>query len=127
MTLWDHLCCFGYGIQARMDGLWHLVRGHNLHWRDSPEPWIGCFGSILCEECPDTNGCGLLIWTRHSQIINWITQRLCGLIGHPVFRHPQCLDETNTEVQIKDELYCQRCGGHSKINSEMFKRLEEEE
>lgn len=123
MTLWDHLCCLGYGLEARCSGLSHLLRGHKLHWRDDVDLWLGCTGAIWCEGCPDTSDgkSSLHIWTRSWDWIMWVAQIVCSILGHPEWRHPKRWngldvptgeDDDLNMVDIEDEWYCYRCGAH---------------
>jgi hypothetical protein len=116
MTLWDHACCAGYGIQARASGLWHLVRGHRLHWRDNVDLWTGCTGDIWCEQCPDTSDgvSDLGIWCRHKRWLHWCASRVCGWLGHDELRHPTRSNDAGVQVEIVDQWYCYRCVGDVK-------------
>lgn len=116
MTLWDNLCCYGYGIQARWEALGHLLRGHKLKWRgDCIDLWTGHLGYIECKECPDTaledgKHVGLDLWMRHNRLIWWFARRLCAWLGHPEHRHPQHMDtDLGMSVDIESKWYCCRC------------------
>lgn len=114
MTLWDNVCCFGYGLQARYDAMWHLLRGHKLRWRYQPNLWIGCTGDILCSKCPDTKDkTDLVLWCRHNRWLNWLTQKLCALLGHPELRHPKVWNGVepveDNMVDIEHKWYCSKC------------------
>ncbi len=116
MTVWDHLYSFGYGIGARWIAIGHQLRGHDVHWRQDIDLWLGMTGSIVCENCPDTKDhCGLFIWSRDWVWMRWVAQKLCAWLGHPELRHPRYwigtgdpLDDGNM-VEIEDKLYCYRC------------------
>ena len=118
MTLWDHACCVGYGLQARLDALWHLCRGHRLHWRDDIEVWVGVTGSIWCERCPDTSDgvSDLIIWTRQWAVLNWAAARVCGWMGHPEIAHPQRHnpDAPGGYEVVANQWYCTRCAADVK-------------
>lgn len=102
---WDiHVCCRWYGVVARLDALSHLARGHRLHWRDTPEWWIGVTGDIWCEACPDNKGRDVSLWTRNNLVLRWAAMKLCGLLGHPSWNHPTLQDET-----VANEWCCSRC------------------
>ena len=115
MTLWDSLCCIGYGIRARYTAIQHWRRGHNLRWRANMEIWVGCTGDIVCKDCPDNKGVGVILWCRYNRVLNKITQAVCGMLGHAERKHPQrysgC-DANDSPVMeyIIDEWYCFRCG-----------------
>lgn len=120
MTLWDHCCCVGYGLQARIDALGHLFRGHKLHWRDSVELWIGVTGDIWCEECPDTplgedgRHVGCQFWIRQWSFLWWLAGKLCAALGHPGWRHPKRWSRNGDplddgEMVDADGWYCIRC------------------
>lgn len=51
-------------LMAHCDGLWHLMRGHDLRWRDNVDEY--CAGDITCYCCPDTSDgvSDLAIWCR---------------------------------------------------------------
>ena len=111
MTLWDHACCFGYGIQARLNGIWHLVRGHDVKWRTDVDLWLGCTGDIVCDDCQ------LSIWSRHYLVIEKAAELLCGLLGHPSWRHPKYLIDADSEWEdesqwqtVPTSVCCTRCG-----------------
>lgn len=123
MTVWDHCCCLGYGLEARACGIWHLVRGHRLHWREHVDLWTGFTGAINCEACPDTRmedgeHVGLAIWMRHWHWMMRVGQFVCGVLGHPGWKHPQqwsglgdpC-DDANM-VDVEGEWFCVRCVTH---------------
>jgi hypothetical protein len=122
MTIWDHACCVGYGIQARWEALGHLVRGHKLHWRYEPDLFGGCLGDIYCENCPDSSigddgeHCGIIFWCRSNAVWRWIAQAVCGHLGHPELRHPQrwsgtmTPDDEHVMVDVVEDWYCYRCG-----------------
>lgn len=116
MTAWDHLCCFGYGVQARLSYFSHLFRGHKVHWRTGGEWWVGCTGDITCDECPDTEDrCGLTIWCRYNRVTGKLAELLCGLLGHPSWQHAQKSkgwDEQKEESILEpdlDSVCCTRC------------------
>lgn len=117
MTLWDHLCCVGYGIQARADAVWHMLRGHRVRWFGAPcciEPWAGHFGCITCVECPDSSvgedgkHNGVVFWMNESRIVWWLSRRLCGWLGHSELRHPK-VPLMGLWAYKHDEWYCYRC------------------
>ena len=68
---WYH---YWYGLQARLSAIRHLLRGHDLVWRDKGlDEWrtMGiviwrCSGDIVCRNCPDCQepGSTLAIWCR---------------------------------------------------------------
>jgi hypothetical protein len=103
MSPWDHLCCLGYGIHARWEGLRHILKGHKVHWRDRGDIWSGCTGDIVCETC------NLNIWCRHTYWLMWIMQQICGWQGHRELRHP-----TQGDQPLMDQWYCYRCGADVK-------------
>lgn len=115
--LWNWLCCVGYGVQARRDGLWHLVRGHRLRWRADVDLWSGHTGCIICEACPDTSdGRGdLALWCRWNTLIWAVTRRVCAWRGHGKLRHPQRSIGWNEAAgegiyeDITSDWYCCRC------------------
>lgn len=115
MTLWDRLCCYGYGIRARWEALKHLLRGHQLRWRDDGiDLWTGHMGCIVCEECPDTaledgKHVGVHLWSRDNRLLGWLGQQLCAYLGHPEHRHPQRGDGNEGWVDVESEWYCYRC------------------
>lgn len=117
MTLWDHACCVGHGLHARCDALWHLLRGHRLHWRDSVDLWVGVTGDIWCERCPDTSDgqSDLIIWIRGWAWMLRVAQWICGLQGHRELKHPQRwnkqepIEDKNNMVDVEGEWYCYRC------------------
>lgn len=116
MTLWDHACCVGYGIQARVDAIGHILRGHKLLWRGYGciDPWTGHTGCIICEECPDSSvedgkHVGYVFWMRHWRWMNWVGQKVCAFLGHSERRHPQTGDGNGGWVDVPDEWYCYRC------------------
>lgn len=46
-----------YGLMARLQGVMHILRGHDVEWNADPETeW--CAGDIICHTCD------LLIWCR---------------------------------------------------------------
>lgn len=108
MTVWDRACSLGYGIGARWHALGHLVRGHDVRWRSRPDFWAGCTGDIICENCPDSSGSGIVFWCRHKRSLTWITQRICGGLGHSELRHPTQWRD-GADVEIVTEWYCYRC------------------
>ena len=68
---WWH---YWYGFMARLDAIWHLMRGHDLEWRTEPDEdeidgikWR-CSGDIVCRRCPDGDepGNDLAIWCRSN-------------------------------------------------------------
>ncbi len=122
MTLWDHLCCLGYSVQARFDGLWHLLRGHRLHWRDDVDLWSGGTGDIWCEACPDSSDGrprDVVIWIRHWWSLMKAMRFVCGALGHPGWQHPQQWDghgppnggdeDDPHMVDVLDAWCCVRC------------------
>lgn len=119
MTLWDHLRCLGYGIESRFSGLSHYFRGHDLHWRQDVDLWVGATGDIMCHDCPNTiDGKSILcIWTRQWHWIAYCGMKLCGFLGHPKFAHPLLGGKT----PMLDEVYCIRCTFSSKIDKEWGK------
>ena len=125
MTLWDNLCCYGYGIHARWEALRHIMRGHQLRWRCDIDLWVGSMGCIVCEECPDTQPeygkhVGLSIWSRNNRLIGWLGQQLCAWLGHPEHWHPQrWTGKKDAEgnlvmADIEGEWYCCRCAVDTK-------------
>lgn len=59
----DHLPSLAVALCARIVGLWHILRGHDVGWREAAEagnedPEMNCAGDILCRDC------NLLIWCR---------------------------------------------------------------
>lgn len=71
------------GFRSRLDAIGHILRGHRVTWYvGGALPWIGFFGSIVCEECPDCGGQGLGIWGRNSSLIGFFGRRLCRRLGH---------------------------------------------
>lgn len=120
MTLWSHVCCVGYGIHARTEALWHLVRGHRLEWRGGVDLWTGHTGCITCVACPESSDgqSDVVFWSRYWRWINWIGEIVCGAQGHRELRHPQRwsgADNADGEpimVDVEHEWYCYRCGAH---------------
>lgn len=106
---WDDLCIIGYGLGARWDAVKHFYRGHDIVWREDATLWSGITGAIVCRNCPDTNegkgGNDLYFWVRSWRWIGWIGERVCGLLGHPLFQHPMRYDK-----YLDEEVYCYRCG-----------------
>lgn len=137
-------CFWWWPIDARLSGIWHWLRGHKLHWRYKPDLWIGCTGEIYCQDCPDTKDeageiCGLVIWCRYKRTLGFIGQIICGIIGHPEFRHPKRAVKWAIEdgqryavpvnpdpddafdkdwVYLLDSYYCYRCGYDFKVTHE---------
>lgn len=75
---------FWWAIQARAIGLYHLLRGHDLRWREDANPWCGNFGFIVCHDCPDTDGrVGLVIYARSWSWWMKAAMKVCGWLGHP--------------------------------------------
>lgn len=119
MTLWDHCCCLGYGLEARASGVWHWLRGHDLHWRgDCVDLWSGHTGCITCTACPDASlnddgtHADLCIWSRHNTLLWWLTKRLCAWQGHRELRHPERsvpVGDDYAYEPILDQWYCYRC------------------
>ncbi len=119
MTIWVHLYCLGYGLDARRSGLWHWLRGHRLHWRNGFDLWMGGTGDIWCEACPDSSDgqTDVVIWARHWSWMMWVGEMLCGALGHPGWKHPQKWDgqaapDEDRElhwIDVLDEWYCVRC------------------
>src|SRR3954469_25986588 len=105
---WTATIILGYGIGARWDAWGHVFRGHNVIWREDPDLWTGITGSITCRTCPDTNegqgGNDLCFWVRHWAWMGWVGERICGLIGHPLFQHPKQHDQ-----YLEGQVYCFRC------------------
>jgi hypothetical protein len=67
---WWH---YWYGCGARIDAIWHWLRGHEVVWYSDPEtiddgdPFLRgeCKGDIVCNACPDTdNKCEMTLWCR---------------------------------------------------------------
>ena len=120
MTLWDHLCCLGYGLGARRSGVWHWLRGHRLHWRDRIDLWTGCTGDIWCERCPDSSDgeTDVVIWSRQWRWMMKVGEMICSVVGHPGWKHPQRWNGQNEPnddevdpimVDVLDEWFCARC------------------
>lgn len=117
-----------WGLQARSDAVWHMLRGHDVRWgSECRELWSGHLGCITCEACPDSNideegnRVGVVFWMRESVSLRWFGQRLCRLLGHSELRHPQrslgwddAKDEWSTE-DILDQWYCYRCMADVKL------------
>lgn len=104
---------FRLGVEARIHGLWHLVRGHKLHWRDDIELWYGITGDIWCDECPDTSDgkSSLSIWCRSSSLLWVFMQWACGLMGHRNAIHPKEYVGDGEELrECLELLWCDRCG-----------------
>ena len=45
------------GFKSRMEGAWHILRGHEVHWHDDVEE-LCPHGDIVCHTCY------LVIWCR---------------------------------------------------------------
>lgn len=43
-------------LLGRLDGIWHILRGHRLEWKSNRDRI--CAGDIVCHTC------SLLIWCR---------------------------------------------------------------
>jgi hypothetical protein len=111
MTLWDHLCCIGYGIEARCSGVWHWLRGHDLRWRVSVEPWVGCTGDIQCFSCADSSDgrTDVAIWCRHWTCLWIVAKWLCAQLGHEELKRVKRHDAISGEMVACNEWYCTRC------------------
>lgn len=116
MTIWDHVCCVGYGLHARAEAFTHLLRGHRLKWRGGCiEPWTGHMGCIVCEACPDSSldeegqRSGFVFWSRDWALMRWCAQHVCGWLGHQELKHPQRPDGTGAWIDIPEQWYCFRC------------------
>lgn len=91
------------GTRAHFEAVLHLVRGHKVNWFVGAEPWVGFFGFIECDRCPDTDGGGLCIWSRNSILAMKIGQKLCGWLGH------RGAFEWNRDGAPCGEFGCERC------------------
>ena len=45
------------GFKSRMEGAWHILRGHEVHWHDDVEE-LCPHGDIVCHTC------NMTIWCR---------------------------------------------------------------
>ncbi len=105
------------GPSAHLSALGHLLRGHRVRWWGMVDLWMGCWGDVTCEGCPDyPESSGILFWTRESRLLWACTTRLCGWLGHPELRHPSRSlgwDEPTHQPLLEpilDQWYCVRCG-----------------
>jgi hypothetical protein len=46
-----------YGVTARLEGVWHMLRGHRVLWSTHAVKDF-CVGDIVCESC------NRVIWCR---------------------------------------------------------------
>ena len=96
-------------IHARMEGLRHLLQGHQVAWRCHVDLWVGCTGNISCHTCD------LSIWCRSSTLLLKLSQWVCNKLGHQELKNPGKYigwDDTTDKPMfepILDKWYCSRC------------------
>ncbi len=113
--LWSHLSCRGLALRAHFIALAHVLRGHKVAWFRDPDPWMGHFGWIWCEDCPDTEDhVGLVLWGHDSQWFRWLASKVCGWLGHPgqveATKWAGEVDEHGEHVMAPcGDWFCSRC------------------
>jgi hypothetical protein len=46
-----------WALRGRLDGLWCLLRRHDVDWRASSNDIPGCSGDIVCHTCERVHWC----------------------------------------------------------------------